>query len=107
MGPTSHSENTLERGSLTPGIITASMITQHGVWMEHCVTTSAPLIEIILGNVTYVDRQTATSSRLTYINDAGNAIVKVDNSTFIQNGPLVFRNSVSAKSDIFRYPIFT
>ncbi|EKM79808.1 hypothetical protein AGABI1DRAFT_38657 [Agaricus bisporus var. burnettii JB137-S8] len=50
------------------------------------------------GNVTYVDRQTAMSSRLTYVNGAGNAVVKVDNTSFIQNGPLVYRNSVRITS---------
>ncbi|KAF9443295.1 glycoside hydrolase family 16 protein [Macrolepiota fuliginosa MF-IS2] len=50
------------------------------------------------GNVTFVDRQTAVSDRLTYVNDAGNAVVKVDNTTFVQNGPLVFRNSVRITS---------
>lgn len=50
------------------------------------------------GNVTYVDRGTAMSNRLTYINDAGNAVIKVDNSTFIQPAPLVHRNSIRITS---------
>ncbi|KAJ3570032.1 hypothetical protein NP233_g4669 [Leucocoprinus birnbaumii] len=50
------------------------------------------------GNVTYVDRQTATSSRLAYVNDAGNAIIKVDNTTLISPAPLVNRNSVRITS---------
>ena len=48
-----------------------------------------------LGNVTYVDQATATSSQLTFVNGAGNAIIKVDNTTTILPSPLVNRNSVS------------
>ena len=47
------------------------------------------------GNVTYVDQATATSSQLTFVNSAGNAIIKVDNTTTILPAPLVNRNSVS------------
>ncbi|KAF8651149.1 hypothetical protein AX16_004851 [Volvariella volvacea WC 439] len=46
------------------------------------------------GNVTYVDRANATEHRLTYVNDAGNAIIRVDNESFVEDGPLVYRNSV-------------
>jgi hypothetical protein len=47
------------------------------------------------GNVTYVDQATATASQLTFVNGAGNAIIKVDNTTTILPSPLVNRNSVS------------
>ena len=47
------------------------------------------------GNVTYVDQPTATSSQLTYVNAAGNAIIRVDNTTTILPSPTVNRNSVS------------
>jgi hypothetical protein len=53
------------------------------------------------GNVTYVDQTTAVSDQLTYVNGAGNAVVKVDNTTTIQPGPMVFRNSV--ESSFFGY----
>ncbi|KAI9066573.1 hypothetical protein FKP32DRAFT_355906 [Trametes sanguinea] len=35
------------------------------------------------GDVTWVDQNTATSSKLTYVNDAGHAIVKVDDTSFV------------------------
>ena len=47
------------------------------------------------GNVTYVNQATATAGQLTYVNAAGNAIVKVDNTTTILPAPLVNRNSAS------------
>ena len=47
------------------------------------------------GNVTYQDRANAASKRLTYVNDAGNAIVKVDNTTtLVRNADVVNRDSV-------------
>lgn len=48
-----------------------------------------------LGNVTYVDQATATATQLTYVNSAGNAIIRVDNTTTILPAPVVNRNSVS------------
>ena len=47
------------------------------------------------GNVTYVDQATAVADQLTYVNSAGNAIIKVDNTTTIVAAPLIYRNSVS------------
>jgi len=44
------------------------------------------------GNVNYVSQKTASSDNLAYINSAGNAIMRVDNSTTIQVGQN--RNSV-------------
>ncbi|KAJ8468523.1 hypothetical protein ONZ51_g9591 [Trametes cubensis] len=35
------------------------------------------------GDVTWVDQATATSSKLAYVNDAGHAIVKVDDTSFV------------------------
>ncbi|KAG5637804.1 hypothetical protein H0H81_003136 [Sphagnurus paluster] len=46
------------------------------------------------GNVTYLDRAGATAQRLAYVNSAGNAIIKVDNTTNIALAPLVNRPSV-------------
>ncbi|RDB20074.1 putative glycosidase C21B10.07 [Hypsizygus marmoreus] len=46
------------------------------------------------GNVTYLDQTLATEHRLAYVNAAGNAIVKVDNSTTIAAAPLVNRESI-------------
>ncbi|TFK74516.1 hypothetical protein BDN72DRAFT_813017 [Pluteus cervinus] len=46
------------------------------------------------GNVTYLDQPDAVSQRLTYVNSAGNAVVKVDNTTNVADGPLVYRNSI-------------
>lgn len=34
-----------------------------------------------LGDVIWVDQANATTSKLVYVNDAGNAIIKVDNTT--------------------------
>ncbi|KAF8801580.1 hypothetical protein BYT27DRAFT_7198151 [Phlegmacium glaucopus] len=50
------------------------------------------------GNVTYVDRATATTNQLTYVNSAGNAVIKVDNTTTILPAPLIYRNSVRLTS---------
>ena len=53
-------------------------------------------MKLFSGNVTYVDKTTAVSDQLTYVNGAGNAVVKVDNTTTVQPGPLVLRNSVES-----------
>ncbi|KAK0243457.1 hypothetical protein EDD85DRAFT_947620 [Armillaria nabsnona] len=45
------------------------------------------------GSVIFVDQATATANKLAYVNDAGNAILRVDNSTDI-TGTGVDRNSV-------------
>ncbi|KAF9004222.1 concanavalin A-like lectin/glucanase domain-containing protein [Cyathus striatus] len=50
------------------------------------------------GNVTYQDRANATSQHLAYINEAGNAIVRVDNTTNIADAPLIHRDSVRITS---------
>ncbi|KAF9004233.1 hypothetical protein BDQ17DRAFT_1325630 [Cyathus striatus] len=41
-------------------------------------------------NVTCLDHADATSKDLAFINCAGNAVIKVDNMTSIENGPLVW-----------------
>ena len=54
------------------------------------------------GNVTYQDRTNASSKGLTFINPAGNAIIKVDNTTTLVAAPpgtVVNRDSV-------RFPFF-
>jgi len=50
------------------------------------------------GNVTYQDQANATSKGLTFVDGAGHAIVKVDNTTTLSPGPLVNRDSVSILS---------
>ncbi|KAF8187179.1 concanavalin A-like lectin/glucanase domain-containing protein [Pholiota molesta] len=53
------------------------------------------------GNATYLDQPSAVAQKLTFINDAGNAIVKVDNTTtLVAGGPLdvVNRNSIRLTS---------
>ncbi|TFK33199.1 concanavalin A-like lectin/glucanase domain-containing protein [Crucibulum laeve] len=50
------------------------------------------------GNVTYQDRANATSKRLTYINGAGNAIIKVDNTTNVAPATLIYRDSIRLTS---------
>ncbi|KAJ2931045.1 hypothetical protein H1R20_g6053, partial [Candolleomyces eurysporus] len=53
----------------------------------------------ITGNVTYLDRADATSKRLTYVNDAGNAIIQVDNTTtLVRNADVVNRDSIRLTS---------
>ncbi|KAJ6621004.1 concanavalin A-like lectin/glucanase domain-containing protein [Mycena sp. CBHHK59/15] len=56
------------------------------------------------GNVTFVDQANATSLKLVDVNAAGNAIIKVDNTTNITAAPLVHRNSVRITSQD-AYPI--
>lgn len=51
------------------------------------------------GNVTWVDQSTAFQQNLAYINEAGNAIVKVDNFTNVPVGEP--RNSVRYFSTVF------
>ncbi|SJL02708.1 uncharacterized protein ARMOST_06043 [Armillaria ostoyae] len=46
------------------------------------------------GNVTFVDQATGSANKLAFVNDAGNAILKVDNSTDITSTQLVYRDSV-------------
>lgn len=48
------------------------------------------------GNVTYLDKDSATKSQLTYVNPSGNAVVRVDNFTVIQPAPLVNRDTVKS-----------
>ncbi|KIM38749.1 glycoside hydrolase family 16 protein [Hebeloma cylindrosporum] len=50
------------------------------------------------GNVTYQDQANATSKGLTFVNGAGHAIVKVDNTTTLLPGPLVNRDSIRLTS---------
>ncbi|KIL58962.1 glycoside hydrolase family 16 protein [Amanita muscaria Koide BX008] len=50
------------------------------------------------GNVTYLTREAAASTNLAYINSAGNAIMKVDNTTTIAPAALVHRNSIRITS---------
>ena len=45
----------------------------------------------------YVSEKTAMSSKLAYVNDAGNAIIKVDNTTKVSYGDN--RNSVRITSN--------
>ncbi|KAK0230110.1 glycoside hydrolase family 16 protein [Armillaria fumosa] len=56
------------------------------------------------GNVTFVDQATGSANKLTYINDAGNAILKVDNSTDINGTRPVYRDSVKLLSQDL-YPL--
>ena len=56
-------------------------------------TRRVELIRLCLGDVIWVDQANATQSHLAYVNDAGHAIIKVDNTT---NVPWNYkRNSVS------------
>ncbi|KAK2465861.1 hypothetical protein APHAL10511_001502 [Amanita phalloides] len=50
------------------------------------------------GNVTYLDQADAFSQGLAYVNGAGHAIMKVDNTTTIHPAPLVSRSSVRITS---------
>ncbi|KAJ7205360.1 concanavalin A-like lectin/glucanase domain-containing protein [Mycena rebaudengoi] len=50
------------------------------------------------GNVTYLDRPTAASTKLTEVNAAGNAIIRVDNVATIEAAELVHRNSIKITS---------
>ncbi len=45
------------------------------------------------GDVIWVDRTNATANRLAYVNSAGHAIIKVDNTTTVPYN--IKRNSVS------------
>ncbi|KAF9476798.1 hypothetical protein BDN70DRAFT_881992 [Pholiota conissans] len=53
------------------------------------------------GNVTFLDQTDATAQKLTFINGAGNAVIKVDNTTTLTAGPpgqAVNRNSIRLTS---------
>ncbi|CCM02503.1 uncharacterized protein FIBRA_04605 [Fibroporia radiculosa] len=54
---------------------------------------------LTLGNVTYLSAEAATQQRLTYVNDAGNAIIRVDNFTTVSEGDR--RNSIRITSSEF------
>ncbi|KAI1796360.1 concanavalin A-like lectin/glucanase domain-containing protein [Ganoderma leucocontextum] len=56
------------------------------------------------GDVTYVDQANATTSKLAYVNDAGNAIIKVDNTSLVQYN--YKRNSVRIET-LDYFPIGT
>lgn len=51
------------------------------------------------GYFSYLDRTAATTSNLTYINAAGNAIIKVDNTTSGAGDPTFGRNSIKLVSN--------
>ncbi|KAF8871386.1 concanavalin A-like lectin/glucanase domain-containing protein [Gymnopilus junonius] len=50
------------------------------------------------GNVTFQDQANATSRGLTFVNSAGNAVIKVDNTTTISPAPIVNRDSIRLTS---------
>ncbi|KAG6888516.1 hypothetical protein C0995_007759 [Termitomyces sp. Mi166 len=50
------------------------------------------------GNVTYLDKPTATNQHLAYVDNNGHAIIRVDNTTNIANATLVNRPSVRITS---------
>ncbi|KAK0207144.1 concanavalin A-like lectin/glucanase domain-containing protein [Desarmillaria ectypa] len=50
------------------------------------------------GNVTFVDQATASTNKLAYVNNAGNAILRVDNSTDVTGTGIVYRDSVKLLS---------
>jgi hypothetical protein len=54
----------------------------------------------LAGDVIWVDRKNATADHLAYVNDAGNAVIKVDNTTFVPYN--IKRNSVSTLLDLQR-----
>ncbi|KAK0443985.1 concanavalin A-like lectin/glucanase domain-containing protein [Desarmillaria tabescens] len=56
------------------------------------------------GNVTFVDQTTASMNKLAYVNDAGNAILRVDNTTDITGTGLIYRDSVKLTSQDL-YPL--
>jgi hypothetical protein len=70
-------------------------------WGEHIFSAGMPGgTHTLTGNVTYLDRTNATTTRLTYVNDAGHAIIRVDNTTTIADATLVHRDSVRIKSKL-------
>ncbi|TFK33299.1 concanavalin A-like lectin/glucanase domain-containing protein [Crucibulum laeve] len=50
------------------------------------------------GNVTFLDRADAKSKQLVYINDAGNAVIKLDTTADIAQAPVVHRDSIRLTS---------
>jgi hypothetical protein len=48
----------------------------------------------LAGNVTYVDAADANAESLAYVNGAGNAIIKVDNSSTVLEAGIQYRKSV-------------
>ncbi|KAJ7636562.1 concanavalin A-like lectin/glucanase domain-containing protein [Roridomyces roridus] len=58
------------------------------------------------GNVTYVDAAVASTESLAYINDQGNAIIKVDNTTNVLAAGIQYRKSVRLTSKA-EFPIGT
>lgn len=58
------------------------------------------------GNVTYVDAADADAESLAYVNGAGNAVIKVDNSSTVLDVGIQFRKSVRLTSKA-QFPIGT
>ncbi|KAF5358593.1 hypothetical protein D9758_007731 [Tetrapyrgos nigripes] len=50
------------------------------------------------GNVSYVDQTTAMTQQLTFVDGNGHAVIRVDNTTFIPDAPLVNRNTIKITS---------
>lgn len=98
---TRHFASMLVRLSSIVGLITGILIIRRGVCLPElfCTTGVAnDLVGAFSGNVTYQDQANATSKGLTFVDGAGHAIVKVDNTTTLLPGPLVNRDSVSILS---------
>ena len=95
---TTPSANTLAHRSSINGTITALWIILLGVSLVLVFSFSFTYLPFrAKGNVTYQDRANATSKGLTFINPAGNAIIKVDNTTTLVAAPpgtVVNRDSV-------------
>lgn len=59
-----------------------------------------PVDNLTHGDAIFVSQEVASSANLAYINDAGNAIIKVDNTTNVQAGQK--RNTVRIQTnDLF------
>jgi len=85
----------LAKRSSINGLTMGMLTTLLGVSAPSRSKTSTRILNKLAGNVTFLDQPNAVQKGLTYINGAGNAVVKVDNTTNIEPAPLIHRDSVS------------
>ena len=88
----------LDQASSMGGTSSTDLTTRQTVrmWAGSRSEQAACSLESLLGDVNFLSEANATASQLTFVDDAGHAIIKVDNTTFVPFNQK--RNSVCHQS---------